>query len=156
MRVLQLRLSWCPVRSFIQLQQNTSPNFFFYHYFSYYFSPLLLMVKQLFGTFFAILLLYWGEKTDEFHDFSVVAVLVSSGNDNSCLTYYRLPLSDLPFYREVLCCSPDNRGLSTSNSHCFLWKQELLVDGKLSAMSRKGFVFLKKKKIPLWYSESSL
>lgn len=39
-----------------------------------------------FGIFFAILLLYWGEKADEFHDFSVVAVLVSSGNDNSCLT----------------------------------------------------------------------
>lgn len=75
-----------------------------------------------------------------------MAVLVSSGNDNSC--YYRLHLSCLPFYREVLCCSLDHCGLSTSNCLCFLWKQEFLIDGKLSAMSRKGFVLLKKKKIP--------
>lgn len=52
---------------------------------------------------------------------------------------------------------PDHCDLSTSNCHCFLWKQELLIDGKLSATSRKVFVFnLKKKTKPTNFYIQSL
>lgn len=41
---------------------------------------------------------------------------------------------------------PDHCDLSASNCCCFLWKQELSIDGKLCAPSRNLFVFLKEKK----------
>lgn len=74
-------------------------------------------------------------------------MLVSSGNDNSCLIT-GCNLSDLPFYREISVVLPDHWDLSPSNCHCFLWKQELSIDGSLRATNRKVFVFLEKKKPP--------
>ncbi|KAM6342974.1 deubiquitinase MYSM1 isoform 6-T7 [Alca torda] len=51
---------------------------------------------------------------------------------------------------------PDCCDLSTSNCRCFLWKQELLIDGNLSATRRKVFAFLKKKKPTKFYIQSLL